>query len=108
MKKLIACCALAALGFGLTGCLRAPVVPPIGTVFSELKAPLDIDYDPTTIGAKRGTAESTSILGLVATGDAGAAAAANQGGITKIHHADYEYFNVLGVFQRYTTVVYGE
>jgi len=29
-------------------------------------------------------------------------------GITKIRHADYEYTNVLLIFQRYTTVVYGD
>jgi len=48
------------------------------------------------------------ILGLVATGDASTEAAAREGGISTIHSADYSYFNVLGVYQRYETIVHGE
>ena len=92
----------------LQGCLSAPVVPPIGIIYTELRAPLDVDYQATPVTGKSGSAESMSILGLVATGDASAKAAADNGGIKKIEHADYYYFNVLGVVQRYRTVVYGE
>mgnify|MGYP001597089268 CR=1 FL=1 len=92
----------------LQGCLRAPVVPPYGIVYSEFQAPLYVDFNATPVATKSGQAESMSILGLIATGDASAKAAAAQGGITKIEHADYYYFNVLGVVQRYRTIVYGE
>lgn len=110
MKKLVLFSTLAALAvLALTGCVRAPFVPPTGMAFSELKAPLDVDFQNTDIsGLKKGSAETTSILGLVATGDASAQAAAKNGGITEILHADYEYYNVLGVFQRTTVIVYGK
>ena len=108
MKRLLAIVLLAGCLLSLNACLVAPVVPPIGMVFSDLKAPLDIDYDKTAVSGKQGVSESTSILGLVALGDASASAAAEQGHIKIINHADYEYYNVLGVYQRYRTVVYGE
>jgi hypothetical protein len=107
MKRLMAVLVLAVCVLGLNACLRAPLVPPIGNAFSDLKAPLDIDYNNTALATKSGTSESMSILGLVALGDASAATAAAAGQITTITHADYEYFNVLGVYQRYRTVVRG-
>ncbi|HUJ10175.1 MAG TPA: TRL-like family protein [Verrucomicrobiae bacterium] len=61
----------------------------------------------TTSTAKVGTAESTSIIGF-ATGDSSIQAAMQAGGITKIHHVDYKVMNVLGIYVKYTTVVYGE
>jgi len=30
------------------------------------------------------------------------------GGITRIHHIDYETLGILGVYAKYTTIVYGE
>lgn len=57
---------------------------------------------------KIGTASATSILGIVATGDASIEAAARNGGITKIHHVDYKAQSVFGIYARFTTVVYGE
>lgn len=108
MKRLLVLLVFSAGLATLTGCLSAPVIPPIGIAFSEFQAPLDIDYNETDTTGKMGISESTSILGLVATGDASAKAAAMDGDITVIDHADYEYFNVLGVFQRYRTVVYGQ
>jgi hypothetical protein len=92
----------------LQGCLTAPVIPPLGKAYSDVKAPLSINYNPTNVGRKFGKSESISILGLVATGDASTQAAAANGGISKIDFADYAYYNVLGVYQRYVTIVYGE
>jgi len=100
---------LAVMVLSMTGCLKAPFMPPPGMAFSQFNAPLDVDFQNTDMsGMKKGTAETISILGLVATGDASSQAAAQNGGITKIVHADYEYFNVLGVFQKTTVVVYGK
>lgn len=107
--KLLAMFAVLALAcVGLTGCLRAPVIPPMGCIYSQFDAPLDIDYDKTVVTGKKGSAQSMSVLGLVALGNASARAAAQAGGISTIEHADYTYFNVLGVIQRYDTVVYGQ
>ena len=110
MKKQVLFVTLTALvGLTLVGCIRAPFVPPTGSVFSQINAPLDVDFQNTDLsGLKKGTAETISILGLFATGDVSSQAAAQNGGITKIMHADYEYFNVLGVFQKTTVIVYGK
>lgn len=100
---------LAAMVLSLTGCLVAPFVPPSGMAFSQFDAPLDVDFQNTDMsGVKKGTADTTSILGLFAFGDASSQAAAQNGGITKIVHADYEYFNILGIVQKTTVIVYGK
>lgn len=82
--------------------------PAMGTLYTDVKAPLIATQHQTY--SKIGKAECTSILGLIATGDASieaAAAAAPNGGITKIHHVDYES-NILGIYAKFTTVVYGD
>ena len=91
------------------GCVmgNAPVIPPAALVQSY-KAPLDIDYQDTQLGAKRGTSTSQAVLGIVAWGDASTRAAAEQGGITTIRGADYEFYTVFGVYSTYTTIVYGD
>ena len=108
MKRLLASLCLAGGLLGLNACIVAPVVPPLGFIYSDLHAPLDVNYDKTAINGKKGEAESMSILGLVAMGDASAAAAATNGGLKTINSADYEYHNILGIIQNYKTVVYGE
>jgi hypothetical protein len=102
----LALCVVAG-GLG-SGCMVAPVVPPIGIVYTGMTAPLDTDLAATELGSKQGKSQSTTILFLVAWGDASTAAAARSASITKIRHADYEYTNVLGIYQSYTTVIYGD
>jgi hypothetical protein len=101
--------ALASLLLGFAGstlgCIAAPVVPPIGLAYTELDAPLAPRGE---VGSKRGTSTVTAILFLVSTGDGSVRAAARNGGISDVKLVDYEYRNVLGVYQRYTTVVYGD
>jgi len=91
----------------LSGCVSAPFVPPMGWVFSQVSAPLDVDYNKTAVPAKQGTADAICILGLFAFGDASTQAAAQAGGISTIDHADYQYLNVLGIFHKTTVIVYG-
>jgi hypothetical protein len=94
-----------------TGCalfFSAPVIPGSAFVYANTRAPMDVDFERTEVGPKRGRASVTTILALVSFGDASAASAANDGGISTIRHADYEYYNILGIYQRFTTVVYGE
>jgi hypothetical protein len=95
------------LAFSGTGCAIAPVMPADGALVSIIEAPLDIDFDQTSPGAKKGEASVTTVLGI-ATGDASAAAAAKAGGITTIRHADYRYLNILFLYSRFTLVVYGD
>lgn len=98
--------ALAAL-IDASGCMVAPVVPPQGIVFTNFKAPLDLDQNGTPVSEKSGKAEVMNILNLFSWGDGSIETAAKNGGIQTIESADYEYFTVLGLFHKYTTVVHG-
>lgn len=99
--------ALLVLAAPLSGCI--PVVAttsgPLGPVYTSTSGPLLATSNARS--SKVGRAESTGILG-VAFGDASIAAAQRNGGISTIHHVDYEVTWVLGVYAKYTTVVYGE
>jgi hypothetical protein len=97
-----------AAAIGLTGCMVAPVVPPQGIVFTNFKAPLDLDQNQTPVSSKTGKAEVMNILNLFSWGDGSIQAAAKNGGIETIESADYEYFTILGLFHKYTTVVHGK
>jgi hypothetical protein len=92
----------------LAGCLRAPVMPPAGLVVTAYSAPLDYAQERSPVSTKQGEASTFAVLGLLALGDASIQTAARQGGLTEIHGADYRYFSILGIYQRYTTVVHGE
>ena len=89
-----------------SGCLSAPFQPPSGMV-SVTKAPLSLEgrWD---VGAKSGEASSFSVLGLYASGDCSISAAARNGGLKKIYYVDYEYFNVIGIWQKATVIAHGE
>ena len=109
MKKLLLLLCMA--GVMLTfGCItyRAPVMPPMGIIFEDVNAPLDANMDATQALDKSGSAQAMSILNLFAKGDCSINAAAQDGGLETIHYADYHYFNVLSIIQRFTVTVYGE
>jgi hypothetical protein len=77
--------------------------------FVNIKVPLDTDLDRTELGTKVGEASAQSVLWLFFWGDAGTQAAAQQGDITTITHADQQIFTILfGVYARETTIVYGD
>ena len=80
-----------------------------GCVYANFKAPLDTDLDRTQLGSKVGESKMQSILWLVAWGDAGTQAAARNGGITTITHADRRVLSILGgLYAEHTTIVYGD
>ncbi len=105
MKRLIGCLSAVALAAFLTGCagVQSPLV---GGVYKDVTAPIMATSNATV--TKKGEASATSILGIVATGDASIQAAAANAGITKIHHVDYHAKSVLMFWAKYTTTVYGE
>lgn len=90
-------------GVLLSGC-ATPY--PAGMFYTEIKSPVAVGDAGS--GNKMGVAKATSILGLVATGDASIKAAMANGNISKIRHVDYESKNILGIYGEYTTVVYGD
>jgi len=61
------------------------------------------------LGGKEGKSSYQSIFWLVAWGDAGTAAAAEEGEITVLNHIDMEIFSILfGLYYKETTIVYGD
>jgi hypothetical protein len=91
-----------------SGCSLAPS-PLVGAIYTSMQYPSWYHgVDNAGPGSKRGTAKASSILGLVATGDASIEAAARNGRITKIHTADTQATSVLGLYATYTTIVTGE
>jgi len=80
-----------------------------GCLYVNATTPLDTNLDETRLGDKVGESSLHAVLWLVSWGDAGTKAAAENGGISKINHADRRteiYF--FGAYARSTTVVYGE
>ena len=75
-------------------------------LYTDVKYPVAVTSNSGS--TKVGVAEASSVLGIVATGDASVEAAAKAAGITKIHHVDAQATNILGLFAKYTIFVYGE
>ncbi len=91
-----------------SGCYSAPVMPPLGAIYADVKAPLTAEAEKPSITEQKGEATSESILGLIAWGDCSLAAAAKDGKLTEIEYADYAFMNVLGVYQKFTVVAHGK
>ena len=68
----------------------------------------DAVYGSGNIGAKKGKACATNILGLIAEGDASIVAAAKNGNITNVTTIDSEFESYLfGIFSKKCTLVSG-
>ena len=112
-QRLLVCMAAIAVCCGCTS-WRVPVQPPAGILFTQHRAPLSINSSGVPTGGKVGTASTMYVRDVIITGmgiawdDASIEAAAREGGITKIHYADYEVLSVLGVFGQFTVRVHGE
>ncbi len=102
-KTLHTLLALAFVAFLLPGCGFSGMY---GALYTDVTTPVEATSNGA--GSKVGTSEVTSILGLVATGDAGINAAAKAGGITKISHVDMHTMSILGLYAKFTVYVYGE
>lgn len=80
-----------------------------GCAYCNIQEPLSTEFNKTEIGSKRGQSRSHAVLWLVAWGDGGVKAAAQNGGIKVIHHADTKILFILfGLYAQVTTVVYGD
>lgn len=103
MKKVLCDLGLVMCAGLLSACATAY---PVGLFYTELKLPVGVTSNATKT-TKVGVAECTSVLCLVATGDASIEAAKRQGGITTVTHVDWEVKNTLGIVASYKVVVYG-
>ncbi len=84
--------------------LTSPAYP-AGVLYTEIYGPITATCN--TDYSKTGTAELVSLMGILAFGDASIRAAMKNGDITEIHHIDYKVTNVLGIYAKYTLIVYG-
>jgi hypothetical protein len=112
MRKILLTVLLA--GFcltALTGCGAFVAMGGGGILYQDTKTPSAqlAYYGPTSsVSTHVGTATATSILGILATGDASLDAAMKAGNITKVHHVDVEVVSYLSIITTYKLIVYGE
>ena len=97
----------AAMAFAFSGCamVTGGNGSAMGTLYSGYKMGGAVGQGT---GTKTGQACVSSILGLIATGDASISAAKEAGGITQIAHVDHENFDVLGIYAKTCTIVVGQ
>ena len=105
MNKILSALACVGIAAMASGCAMASS-PVNGSLYSGVQAHQSATGNPS--GPKRGESCASSILGIIATGDASAATAAASGGITKVSVVDTDVFSVLGIYAKYCTVVHGE
>ena len=90
-------------------CLFAVAALATGCAYTRIQRPFDMDFNQTDLGSKEGRSHTYTVLWLVSWGDAGTRAAAEDGDIKVIKHADVEYYSLLfGLYTRVTTVLYGD
>ncbi len=106
-----AVCAFA--GECMAASLTVPFQPPQGILFSQQKAPLQVNnLEPVSVGQAHGQASSTGFLQYYtlwfAWGDCSIEAAAREGGLSRVDYVDYERISVFfGFYGRTTVHVYG-
>jgi hypothetical protein len=105
MTKTLVLAGLGLLSLTLGGCaaVRSPVS---GSLYLDVKSSESVGTG--VVSPKMGSAQATTILGWVGTGDASISTAAKAAGITKVSYVDYHSTNILGLFGTTTTIVYGE
>jgi hypothetical protein len=89
---------------------EGPVIPPWAIIFSHVKAPLKTVANGSDFGTKVGTAKTGYFNYYVdfAWGEMAIREAAKNGNITQVKAADYDWLNVLGIYQEVTVRVYGD
>ena len=88
------------------------VQPPSGFLYSHIRAPLDANFDGTPVCEKVGVAKTQYVFVpfvylSFAWEDAMIKKAAEQGQLTTVEYADYEFMNILGIYSEFTVRAYG-
>ena len=89
----------------------AALIPACGLVYTNIKTPAPTLAIQTNAEGqdKIGKASCTSYLWIVGIGDCSVTEAMKNGEIKKVHHIDTEIKSIFfGIYERYTTVIYGE
>ena len=89
---------------------QGPVVPPWAIIYSHVKAPLKTVANGSDFGSKVGTASTGYFHFYVdfAWGEMAIREAAKNANITQVKAVDYDWLNVLGIYQQVTVYVYGD
>lgn len=106
MRKIAIMVLMTGFAIMLSGCYSAPVVPPRGLLYADVRAPMTTETRGA-IGKRQGMAMATTWMGVYCKGDASITAAARDGSIMEIDHVEYHYTNFLGLVQTFTTIAYG-
>jgi hypothetical protein len=102
------CCGCFNLSFG------TPVQPPGGIIYTKYRAPLTTEVSNVPVVTQHGEATVGYIQDVILTGgsiswdDAAIKEAAQRGGLTTVHYADYEVTSILGIFGTFKVIPYGE
>ena len=118
MKNMITCVSMVLLltilmtgCAGVTGGVFGGGTPVSGWAYTGVTVPSQMLHAPLDQNAspiKHGSASALNVLGMIGTGDASIKSAMEDGNITKIHHVDHRITSVLGIFAKWTVIVYGE
>ena len=104
MKKVFIFLAVAAIVVLMSSCSTLGA----GMVYEGITVPYAVTSNTISDNTKVGRSNYVSVLGIVAVGDGGINAAANNAGIKKISHVDEQKTSILGVYTKTETIVYGE
>lgn len=102
-------------GYGAGGYEVAPVMPPPGWIFQETQAPLSTDFNntegqPPRMGESRSRYLWIPFVGFLSFAWMDQASVGNSmanGGLTQVDYADYQLFNVLGIYKEFTVIAHG-
>jgi hypothetical protein len=116
MRATIRLAALAAALLLCGGCFHwtAPVKPPMGILYTHYCAPLSVNSTNFVAGGPEGKSYTMAVRDPYLTGqgvswaESAIQEAARQGGLKKVHYADYELLEILSFYCRFTVKVYGE
>ena len=112
MKKNITLAVSILLLLSIVGCtfpLARPMPLGTGVVYSNVQFSDDgYPVNDALVGSRRGESSMSEILCCFASGNASVTRAAQDGGISKIKTVEHEFFNILLIYQSYTTYVTGE
>ena len=107
MKKLLVLSTLLGGAVLLSGCGIFPMKGNSMAAITLDHIASDPIVDNNVLPAKRGEAMSRGII-IFNTGDASIGTAMRNGGITKVHHVDYDVKNILFLYNETKTIVYGQ
>jgi hypothetical protein len=111
MRVLVSIVLLSSVLLASTGCVcyTTPVKPPLGGIYTDIKAPLTENFHNTPVCQKSGQSSSLYVNFYLQFGwdKASIEAAMKNGGLKKVEYADYRMQSVLGIFGQFTVTAYG-